>query len=119
MKKFVLGVVLAVAGRWFVADRRRRAVVVGRARGLIAKTHPKDYDDATLKDKVESELFRDEHEVKGAVSVNAQEGVVQLRGELPSQDLIDALVERTKQIHGVRTSRACCTWPGPKHPCIV
>ena len=41
---------------------------------------PKQYDDATLKDKVESELFRDEHEVKGAINVNAQEGVVQLRG---------------------------------------
>jgi osmotically-inducible protein OsmY len=34
--------------------------------------------------------------------VNAQEGIVQLRGELPSQGLIDALVARTKQIHGVR-----------------
>ena len=67
--------------------------MVGRIRGLIAKTHPKHYDDATLKDKVESELFRDEHEVKGSISVNAQEGVVQLRGELPSQDLIDALVD--------------------------
>ena len=76
--------------------------MIGRLRGLIAKTHPKHYDDATLKDKVESELFRDEHDAKGAISVNAQQGVVQLRGELPSQALIDALVDRTQQIHGVR-----------------
>ena len=40
--------------------------------------------------------------MKGAVDVNAQEGVVQLRGELPSQGLIDTLVERTRKIHGVR-----------------
>jgi osmotically-inducible protein OsmY len=63
---------------------------------------PKQYDDWTLKAKVESELFRDEHDVKGAVNVNAQEGVVQLRGQLPSRDLIDALVERTRKIHGVK-----------------
>ena len=65
MKKFVLGVVLAVAGR---VVRRRPAAARRpgrRVRGVVAKTHPKDYDDATLKDKVESELFRDEHEVKG------------------------------------------------------
>ena len=102
MRKFGLGAMLAVVGGWLVADHRRRSVVIGRLRGLIAKTHPKHYDDATLKDKVESELFRDEHDAKGAISVNAQEGVVQLRGELPSQALIDALVDRTQQIHGVR-----------------
>ena len=102
MRKLGVGAMFAVMGGWLVADGRRRAVVFGRIRGLIGKTHPKQYDDATLKDKVESELFRDEHEVKGAVSVNAQEGVVQLRGELPSQDLIDALVDRAQQIHGVR-----------------
>jgi len=102
MKKFGLGAMLAVVGGWLAADGQRRAVVLGRIRGLMAKTHPKQYDDATLKDKVESELFRDEHEAKGAISVNAQQGVVQLRGELPSQDLIDALVDRTQQIHGVR-----------------
>jgi osmotically-inducible protein OsmY len=116
MKRFGLGAVLAVVGAWLVADRRRRAVLVGRIRGLVAKTHPKHYDDATLKDKVESELFRDEHEVKGSISVNAQEGVVQLRGQLPSQDLIDALVARTKQIHGVRDVESLLHLPGTEAP---
>ncbi len=116
MKKFGLGAVLAVVGVWLVADRRRRAVVVGRIRSLISKTHPKHYDDATLKDKVESELFRDEHEVKGSISVNAQEGVVQLRGQLPSQDLIDALVVRTKQIHGVKDVESLLHLPGTEAP---
>ena len=116
MKKFGLGAMLAVVGGWFFADHRRRAVVIGRIRGLIAKTHPKHYDDATLKDKVESELFRDEHEVKGSISVNAQEGVVQLRGELPSQDLIDALVNRTQQIHGVREVESLLHLTGTEAP---
>ena len=116
MKKFGLGAILAAASAWLFADHRRRAVVLGRLRGLIAKTHPKQYDDATLKDKVESELFRDEHEVKGSISVNAQEGVVQLRGELPSQDLIDALVHRTRQIHGVKDVESLLHLPGTEAP---
>jgi len=115
MRKLGLAALLAV-GAWLFADQRRRAVLVGRIRGVIAKTHPKQYDDATLKDKVESELFRDEHEVKGAISVNAQEGVVQLRGELPSQDLIDTLVERTQQIHGVRDVESLLHLPGTDAP---
>ena len=116
MKKFGVGAILAAIGAWFIADHRRRAVAIGRVRGLIAQTHPKHYDDATLKDKVESELFRDEHEVKGSISVNAQEGVVQLRGELPSQDLIDALVHRTKQIHGVREVESLLHLTGTEAP---
>ena len=81
--------------------------VAAEAHGIKQKaTHlrqePKEYDDATLKAKVETELFRYEHDVKGAVDVNAQGGVVQLRGELPSQTLIDALVARTRAIQGVR-----------------
>ena len=115
MRKLGIGAIAAVAG-WLLADRRRRAIALGRVRSAIAKTHPKRYDDATLKDKVESELFRDEHEVKGSISVNAQEGVVQLRGELPSQALIDALVERTRQIHGVRDVESLLHLPGTEAP---
>ena len=91
--------------------------MVGQVRGLARETaSAKDYDDATLKDKVESELFRDEHEVKGSISINAQEGVVQLRGELPSQDLIDALVDRTQKIHGVREVESLLHPPGTEAP---
>ncbi|HUQ22421.1 MAG TPA: BON domain-containing protein [Gaiellaceae bacterium] len=116
MKKFGLAALIVAVGAWFATDQRRRAVVFGRVRELVGKTRPKQYDDATLKDKVESELFRDEHEVKGSISVNAQEGIVQLRGELPSQDLIDALVERTHQIHGVRGVESLLHLPGTEAP---
>ena len=100
MKKLMVIAVVLGAARALVS--RRGKVVLGKLRGLVSSARPKQYDDATLKAKVESELFRYEHEVKGVVNVNAQEGIVQLRGELPSRDLIQALVERTKRIHGVR-----------------
>jgi osmotically-inducible protein OsmY len=132
MTKLGLGAVLGAIGAWFLdpqGGKRRRHVLrdktlaffrrgtrrserLGRhvASGTYGavqkathlKTQPKEYDDATLKAKVETELFRFEHDLKGAVDVNAQNGVVQLRGELPSQTLIDALVRRTREIKGVQ-----------------
>jgi osmotically-inducible protein OsmY len=101
MRKFLPLAVLAGIGAWLFSGSRGR-VLLGKARGAVSSVLPKSYDDATLKDKVESELFRHEHEVKGSVSINAQQGVVQLRGELPSADLIDALVDRTRKIKGVK-----------------
>ncbi len=101
---------------WFFARHPRGRVLFGRLQGKVSRLFPKQYDDATLKDKVESELFRDEHEVKGAINVNAQEGIVQLRGELPSQDLIDALVERTGKIQGVRDVENLLHTPGAEVP---
>src|SRR5215212_11892808 len=105
-------VLVAAIGAWFFASSRGR-VVVGKLRGLASRgLGPKEYDDATLKDKVESELFRVEHEVKGAININAQQGVVQLRGEVPSQGLIDAVVEKTKKIQGVREVESLLHTPG-------
>ena len=62
----------------------------------------KEFDDVTLARKVESEIFRDDDAPKGQVDINVQEGVVQLRGELDSQQLIDDLVGQTRQVQGVR-----------------
>jgi len=114
MKKLISIAVLAgLAGA--LATRRGR-VLLGKARGLLSGAMPRHYDDGTLKAKVESELFRDEHDVKGAININAQEGVVQLRGELPSRDLIEALVERTRKIHGVKDVENLLHTPGTEAP---
>ena len=146
MKTIGIGAAIGVAAAWFfdpASGRRRRHLLrdklaaytrrgarrgarVARLAGSEAyamkqkATHlrqePKDYDDATLKAKVETELFRHEHDLKGAVDVNAQEGVVQLRGELPSQTLIDTLVERTRAIQGVRDVESLLHTPGTEAP---
>ena len=115
MRKFLPLAVAAGFAAWLFSTSRGR-VVFGRLHGLVSGALPKRYDDATLKDKVESELFRDEHEIKGAINVNAQAGVVQLRGEVPSQDLIDALVERTRKIHGVREVESLLHTPATPAP---
>ena len=59
-------------------------------------------DDATLTQKVQSELFRPADVPKGQINVSAQNGVVQLRGEVPSPEMIRDLVGKTREIRGVR-----------------
>lgn len=114
MKKLIA--ITASLGVVGVVATRRGRVLLGRLRGLVSGAIPKRYDDGTLKAKVESELFRDEHEVKGAININAQEGIVQLRGELPSRDLIDALVDRTRKIQGVKDVENLLHTPGTEAP---
>ena len=116
MRKFLPLTLAAGIAAWFFARHPRGRVLFGKLHGKASRIFPKQYDDATLKDKVESELFRAEHEVKGAININAQEGIVQLRGQLPSQDLIDALVERTQKIQGVREVENLLHTPGTEAP---
>lgn len=80
------------------------------------KEERKDYDDATLADKVRSEVFRDPDVPKGKLNVNVQNGVVQLRGELPRRDLIDELVAETLKVQGVREVENLLHVPGTEAP---
>lgn len=58
-------------------------------------------DDATLVDKVRSEIFRDVDIPTGKININAEEGKVVLRGEVDEPELIDQLAERTRKVQGV------------------
>jgi osmotically-inducible protein OsmY len=59
-------------------------------------------DDVTLARKVESEIFRDAGVPKGKINVNAESGVVFLRGELDDPDLIADLENAARKVQGVR-----------------
>jgi osmotically-inducible protein OsmY len=59
-------------------------------------------NDATLVQKVESEVFRDPAIPKGQINVNAENGVVFLRGEVDSPTLIHFLEKETREVKGVR-----------------
>jgi osmotically-inducible protein OsmY len=59
-------------------------------------------NDAALKAKVESEIFRDPDAPKGQVSVNVEDGVVYLRGELDDEAKIEGLREAAAKVDGVR-----------------
>jgi hypothetical protein len=59
-------------------------------------------DDETLRQRVESQLFRDRHIPKGHLNISAEHGMVILRGELDSPIEIAQLEERVRHISGVR-----------------
>ena len=59
-------------------------------------------DDVTLARKVETEIFRDAEVPKGQINVNAENGVVVLRGEVGKPEMIRDLEEKTRKVQGVR-----------------
>jgi hypothetical protein len=73
-------------------------------------------DDATLAHKVESIIFRDADVPKGQISINAEDGVVWLRGEVPDETMLTALVERTREVAGVRRVESLLHLPGQDAP---
>jgi osmotically-inducible protein OsmY len=64
--------------------------------------HKEEPDDVTLAQRVESEAFRKARVPKAHVSVNAENAVVFLRGEVDRPDQIEALVRATQAVEGVR-----------------
>jgi osmotically-inducible protein OsmY len=108
------------------AAARKRAARTGRgaaaeAYGVAKKVQhlreePKDFDDATLADKVRSEAFRGEDVPAGEINVNVQDGVVQLRGQVERPELINELVDRVRNVQGVREVENLLHVPGTEAP---
>jgi osmotically-inducible protein OsmY len=80
------------------------------------KEEPKDLDDATLANKIRSQVFRGPDIPKGQINVSVQDGVAQLRGEVARADLIDDLVEQTRKVQGVREVENLLHLPGTEAP---
>jgi osmotically-inducible protein OsmY len=75
-----------------------------------------ELDDATLAHKVESIIFRDHSVPKGRINVNAESGVVYLRGQLDRPELIRAIETRARRISGVKGVVSLLHLPGTPVP---
>jgi osmotically-inducible protein OsmY len=92
------------------ASRRGRKLVhhvSSDARGYVERAKhvrggAKELDDSTLVDKVESIVFRQRDVPKGQININAENGVVFLRGEVERPELVDALEARVRKVRGVK-----------------
>jgi osmotically-inducible protein OsmY len=143
MPTFALGAVFGALVTYFFdreSGTRRRHVAYDRSRSFASRRggaakraagstaygvkqkvrhvreEPKELDDATLADKVRSEALRGDEIPAGQVSVNVQNGIVQLRGEVQRPDLIDTLVDRTRKVHGVVDVENLLHVPGTEAP---
>ncbi|HLZ70297.1 MAG TPA: BON domain-containing protein [Dehalococcoidia bacterium] len=105
---------------------RRRARRLGR-RGTRTLTgqwgrftrpgHSEEPADAvTLTQRVESELFRDPSVPKGRINVNAENGVIVLRGQLDSAEQIERIVARARRVPGVYNVANLMHLPGTPAP---
>ena len=116
MFKILIGAAIGAAAAWFLDPNdgtRRRNVVRDKAmkvKGKATAAAPgigrgpvgERLNDPGLKAKVESEIFRDPDSPKGQVSVNVEDGVVYLRGELDDEAKVEGLREAAARVEGVR-----------------
>lgn len=73
------------------------------------KTQP---DDVTLAHKVETQIFRDREVPKGDINVNAEGGVVYLRGQVEQPEIIEDLEQAARKVQGVRAVENYLHVPG-------
>ena len=91
-----------------VRSGKRARYLRGEAYGVAERTvhlHPPDNpepDDNTLKDRVESILFRDWSVPKGDLNINVIHGIVELRGQVDHQEEVTELEEKVQSIAGVQ-----------------
>jgi osmotically-inducible protein OsmY len=91
------------------------------ARGLAAEARRSVWgerpapNDQALADRVKSEIFRDADVPKGSISINAEAGIVYLRGEADEKQA-EALVAATKEVEGVRGVENLLHGPGEPAP---
>jgi hypothetical protein len=92
------------------ASRKARyagGVAEGRVHEAASAGEPKPQpDDTTLAHKVESEIFRSRDAPKGTVNLNAENGVVYLRGHVDNQEWIDRLIADARAVEGVHEVRS-------------
>jgi BON domain len=136
MKKLALGALVAAGVAYVVTKGRRSGAVTAGARQVFDRVTPPGSngtgdaaaaaaraadrpDDATLAHKVETEIFRSDDVPKGQINVNAELGVVYLRGEVPEQSMIDDLVRRAQEIDGVNRVESLLHLPGQEAPTEV
>ena len=98
--------------------RRAESHAVGVARRTVnaRRRREEPADDLTLAQKVESQLFRRAGIPKGQVSVNAEEGVVFLRGVMERREDIERMGEEARGIAGVRAVENLLHTPGSPAP---
>jgi len=73
-----------------------------RAVHALRQPEEAELDDATLVDKVESIVFRKHDVPKGQININAENGVVFLRGQVDRPELVQTLEARVRKVGGVK-----------------
>lgn len=120
-RRNVTGDQLGSLGRKLGKQAGKKAGYVGNAAyGVVKEAVPvrdnSNPDDLTLRDRVESEIFRDTETGRENINVFVVDGVVTVRGEQPTQTMIDDLIGRIRSVSGVKGVESYLHLPGTVAP---
>ncbi len=97
--------------------RRSTHTVRGRWGRMTRPGHSDEpVDSVTLTQRVESEVFRDPSIPKGRINVNAENGVIELRGQLDSPEQIEHIEALVRRVPGVLDVANLMHLPGTPAP---
>jgi hypothetical protein len=101
---------------------RQTRYLEGEAYGAVEETihlHAPDNpnpDDVTLRDRVESELFRETTISKGDININVAGGIVELRGQVETTGDIAEIEDKVRHIEDVGVIHNYLHGPGAPAP---
>jgi osmotically-inducible protein OsmY len=108
------------AAAYFSRNRTPVKRATNQMKGVAHAVTPRfghdDADDATLADRVRSEIFRDQSAPKGDVSVDVQAGVVYLRGAVADEAWIERLGKEAGKVSGIKGVKNLLHAPGTPTP---
>ena len=130
MKKLLFGAALAGAAAWIAKNKDQAKSYAerygGQLKGAAESVTPglgrepaeQRLNDPALVQKVESEIFRDPHihDVKGHISLNAEYGVIFVRGEVPTDKVRSDITIRARAVDGVKAVENLTHLPGEEAP---
>jgi osmotically-inducible protein OsmY len=111
--KLLFGAAAGGAAAWFLKNNEAAKAQASRYAGQLKgaaggvtgagrESAEERLNDPALARKVESEIFRDSEIPKGDISVNAEYGVIYLRGQVSDREAMEQLVARAREVDGVR-----------------
>jgi osmotically-inducible protein OsmY len=89
-----------------------------RAKATVREERPPG-DDVTLKNKLETELFREPDAPKGSVNIDVADGVVTLRGEVGRPEQVRDLEAKARSVAGTRDVENLLHTPGSPPPNVA
>jgi BON domain len=98
---------MALLRRGKAESERKARYAAGFAKGAVAEATgagngAESLPDPDLANKVRSAIFRDADAPKGDVNVNAERGVISLRGEVDSPEEREELATGAREVQGVK-----------------
>jgi osmotically-inducible protein OsmY len=97
-------------------SRHATNLVAGKTQELASPLRDREIDDATVADRIRSEVLGGQELGASDVLVNVEDGVAKLRGTVVRAELIEEIERRTRAVVGVRDVESMLHTPATPAP---